>query len=319
MTISVIIAGSGRSGSTWVQDSLADANKMKTLFEPLHPIGVKVAAPFAYGYIKADANESELSAFMDDVFSGDMRSIWANYRIRPDRFNIFRHGLKDTFFYARKFLKHYQRYSKKNKKGMVTKFTRANLMLPWLVKQYQLPTILVVRHPCAVIVSRFNLPKADWGAQKALDRYCNNKEVVQLIMDQFDFDITQPMSAVPAMTCVWCIENVLPVKWADDFGYGVVAYENLLMHPETEWSRLAGFLGLSAIPVREKLEKPSQQAARTMRDSVFTFKHLDKWRSQLKPEDLEVIAKILNQFKCTFYSVDSSLPKGLVDVRDVDI
>lgn len=310
----VIIAGSGRSGTTWVQDSLANANGLATLFEPLHPIGVKSAIPFAYRYVKVDANIPELKSFMDRVFLDEKHSLWANYRIRPDRFNILRYGPKATLFYFLKLIKHYRQYSNNNKKGMIVKYIRANLMLPWLVQQYQLPTVLIVRHPCAVIVSRFKLPSADWNAQKALDKYRTNEDVKNLIADEFGVGIEEPMSAVSAMACVWCIENVLPVKWAGDFGYGVVAYEHLLMHPETEWARLTGMLGLSVIPRHEILETPSQQVAPDMLNRVFTPQHLDKWRNQLNSDDLDAIAKMLDRFSCTFYSVDSVLPQGLVDL-----
>jgi len=33
-----LIAGSGRSGTTWVLDALADANDLRPVFEPLHPM-----------------------------------------------------------------------------------------------------------------------------------------------------------------------------------------------------------------------------------------------------------------------------------------
>jgi len=292
---------------------------MNTLFEPLHPIGVKTAIPFAYHYIKANSDAPELKIFMDRVFSDDMHSLWANYRIRPDRFNVFRYGPKGALFNLLKFKKHYRRYSNNNKKGRVVKFIRANLMLPWLVQQYQLPTILMVRHPCAVIASRFRLPRVDWGAKTALDRYRANENVLHLIADRFNVDITEPMSAVSAMACVWCIENVLPVEWAADAGYKVIAYEHLLAQPETEWPGLVRMLGLKVTPGREILELPSQQVALNMLNNVFTPKHLDKWCDQLKSDDMDAIAIMLNRFGCAFYSVDSSLPLGLNNTRETAI
>ena len=33
----LIIAGSGRSGTTWVLDAVAEANQLRTKFEPLGP------------------------------------------------------------------------------------------------------------------------------------------------------------------------------------------------------------------------------------------------------------------------------------------
>ena len=80
----LIIAGLGRSGTTWILDSLAEANGLATLFEPLHPNAVPHAKFFSNRYVRDDSYEPELSKFMDKVFSGDLRSVWAKYRVRPD-------------------------------------------------------------------------------------------------------------------------------------------------------------------------------------------------------------------------------------------
>lgn len=304
----IIIAGSGRSGTTWVQDSLASANHLRTLFEPLHPIGVSTAKPFAYRYISAYASEPELKKFMDSVFYGKKHSIWADYRIRPDRFNVFRYGLSTSLLNIRKFLIHYQRYRGHNYKGLVVKFIRANLLLPWLMKQYQFPTVLIVRHPCAVVASRLKLPSADWGADKSLSHYSGDEGVCNLIGNQFGIDLAEPMSAVAALACVWCIENILPMEWAPESGYSVVTYEQLLINPEIEWKRLVRKLGLSVVPSRDLSERPSQQAAAGMRNRMFSSKHLDKWRHELTSGDIDAIEGILERFKCTYYSVNSGVP-----------
>jgi hypothetical protein len=47
-----IIAGSGRSGTTWVLDALAEANALRPVFEPLHPLAIPQARPFAYRYYR---------------------------------------------------------------------------------------------------------------------------------------------------------------------------------------------------------------------------------------------------------------------------
>jgi len=313
MTNPVIIAGSGRSGTTWVLDALAEANRMRTVFEPLHPVGVPAARRYAYQYVHADANYPELRAFMDRVFSGNLHGLWANYRIRPDRFNPLRYSPIAVYLHIKKSAGLLRDYgSRKNLSGYAIKFIRANLMLPWLARQYGYPTLLVVRHPCAVIASRLKLSSADWGAEKALARYLENKSVSDLIGDRFGIDIARPMSAASALCCVWCIENVLPLEWSAHEKYEVVSYEDLMMHPGTEWKKVVNYLGLSEVPHPEQLGIPSQQSAQDMRRSKFTSEHIEKWRSQLGHDAIEEIGEMLEQFGSSLYSVDNAMPVGNV-------
>ena len=319
MTTPVIIAGSGRSGTTWVLDSLTEANRMRAVFEPLHPIGVPAARRFAHQYVEASANAPELKAFMDRVFSGRMHSPWANYRIRPDRFNPLRNSPISVYLHMRKSAHLLKTYAfRRGLSGQVVKFIRANLMLPWLIRQYGFPTILVVRHPCAVIASRLKLSSADWSAEKAVGRYRDDKAVADLIGDRFGVDLGRPMSPAAALACVWCIENELPLEWAEQEKYGVVSYEDLLINPATEWRKVVDYLGLTNIPGNDLLGTPSQQSSLDMRERKFTPAHIERWRSQLESKDIDDVAAMLEQFGTGMYSVDSAMPvKSVTGKKEV--
>ncbi len=310
MKTSVIIAGSGRSGTTWVLDSLADVNRMRTAFEPLNPAGAPAAAPMAYQYIEAAADAPELMAFMERVFSGNMRSLWANYRIRPDGFNPLRNSPISVYLHIRKSARLLKTYAfRREFSGQLVKFIRANLMLPWLTRQFRFPTMLVVRHPCAVIASRFQLSSVEiWSAETALGRYRDDRVIYELIGDRFGFDLARPMSAAAAFASVWCVENVLPLEWAQREKYGVVAYEDLLVHPATEWRKVVSYLGLTGIPGGELLGTPSQQSSMDMREKTFTPAHIERWKSQLGQEAIDDVAGVLERFDVKLYSVDNAMP-----------
>ena len=307
----VIIAGSGRSGTTWVQDSLARANNLQTIFEPLHPIGVPAAGEFAYKYYGADADDQNLKLFMDQVLSGNYRSLWMNYRIRPDRFNFVREGIPNAVYNFRRLIQHYNKYRVKGEHGFIIKFIRANLMLPWLVRQYNVRALYVTRHPCAVIASRLSLGGKDWTSQLSLDRYRDDPVVVRLIQHEFGVDITDSFSTVAALTCVWCIENLLAIKWANEAGYMVTSYEKLLLEPEREWERVIGGLGLLYVPGSALREKPSQQVSTKMQGKAFSESYLGKWRQSLTVDQINEISSVLDRFSCSIYSVDEDVTMGI--------
>lgn len=306
----IVIAGSGRSGTTWIQDCIAEANNLKTLFEPLHPVGVPEAEALAFRYRDPGAVDPVLKKYLDRVMAGSHRSLWINYRIRPDRFNLFKVGISNSIFNTRKLIENYRKYKGRGKLGVAVKFIRANLMLPWIVENYEARALFVTRHPCAVIASRMKLGGEDWGSRKSLDRYAADQAVVQLIQQTFEIDIRESFSAVEAFTCVWCIENLLPIQWAAESGYLITAYETLLAEPDREWKRVIAGLGLLNIPDDSAIQKPSQQAPVDMQGKEFSTNHLGSWREVLSSEQIQDISSVLERFTCSIYSVDADLPKG---------
>jgi hypothetical protein len=305
----VVIAGSGRSGTTWIQDVIAQANGMRTLFEPLNPIGVPKAEPFAFRFIPAAADEPDLKAFMDTVFSGHMKSLWAQYRILPERFNICRHGIKKTVYNTRRLFRHYRRYYMCSDNGIIVKFIRANLMLHWIVNTYKIPVLYVVRHPCSIIASRLKLKSPEWRYKTEISRYRKDVILQDTLLNKVNLDLEQPMSQASGLACVWCIENILPIRWAKENHYDMINYEILLADPEHEWSRVVKALKLDNIPSSDLVEIPSQQVSQEMRGKKFDDSHLGKWKKDLSDVQIKDIEDILKKFGLTLYSVDDPMPK----------
>ena len=161
----LVIAGSGRSGTTWVLDVIAEANNLRPVFEPLNPDGVKEAWDFCNRYVKEDADEPELKRFMDKVFSGELNCPWTKTRIIPDQMRPsisqmtswdYTYTLLSRY---KNFLIRYISYFKKKAFRPITKFIRANLMLDWLEANFNPRIIFIVRHPGAVAASQIAASK----------------------------------------------------------------------------------------------------------------------------------------------------------------
>jgi len=302
----LIIAGSGRSGTTWIQDVLAEANGLRTVFEPLHPLGVSRARGLAYRYVPADDDSPGLRRFFDDLLAGRIRGLWPDYRIRPDRFNILTHGVREFVWNARKLARHRRQYrDQRTRPSAVIKMIRANLMLSWIVRHYEVPVLLVVRHPCAVIASRLKIGGGDWDARKALGHYLGDRRLAEAVHGRYGVDITRTDRGPEAtLAVVWCIENMLPLAWAAEFGYAVVSYEGLLAEPEVEWPRVVQALGLSRLPPEHILKAPSQQVAPDLKNREIGVSNTARWRNELDDGQLERIAGVLGEFGCTQYRVD---------------
>src|SRR5687768_3041006 len=78
----IIVAGSGRSGTTWIGNTLAAAAGAFSIFEPLAPWGV---APLVRGdalpgspgtYLHPEGDFPEWAKLWSDIFSGKATNSW---------------------------------------------------------------------------------------------------------------------------------------------------------------------------------------------------------------------------------------------------
>ena len=313
----IIIAGSGRSGTTWVLDAIAQANDLRTIFEPLHPIGLPSAKPFANRYVRDDANEPELKCFMDKVFSGVFKSLWANYRVRPDRLHFtycqsgsLKHKLGSLKYNYKKLAIHYSRYHKIKSSNLIVKFIRANLMLGWLSRNYVAKTFLIVRHPCGVVDSKMRLGGRDWQHEALLQQYCQDNQLVEDYLHKYKDVLTRPLSPIAGHTAIWCIENALPIHNARSQDHCVVFYEDLIINSDVEWKRIIESLDLRDVPDKDILIEPSQQTSKETKNKLLDNTQVSRWMKSFNEEQLAEIDKILKIFEVSIYNTFDPMPLG---------
>ena len=311
----IIIAGSGRSGTTWVLDAIARANNLRTIFEPLNPAGIPSAKHFANMYVRDNADFPELKHFMDKVFSGNLKSLWANYRIRPDRLRLNMHKpepLKQklgTLKYNYKmFVTNYLRYYKDKSKSLAVKFIRSNMMLGWLCANYGAKTLLVVRHPGAVIASKIRLGGPNWQYEPVLKQYCKDQLLAKDYLHKFKDILARSLSPVEGHAVVWCIENALQVCNAERNGQTLVFYEDLFINSSTEWRRIIKSLDLMHLPDEEIIAKPSQQVSKEMSNKTFDSRQVGKWMNDFSKKQLIELDGILKIFNVSFYTAFDPVP-----------
>ena len=321
----IVVAGSGRSGTTWILDSIAEANNLMPIFEPLHPIGVPYVAPYAHRYIRDDEHVPGLKFYMDRLFSGKQRSLWINYRVRPDRlrlkyaratcFNIvnrpFQQYRKLLSQYMR-LLRHIIKFTRHKPDGFIIKFIRANLMLGWISKNYDAKILLIVRHPAAVVSSRLELinssPLNDWGFEELLKQYGSDEKLYKDYLYRYGDIMHSRLNSIEVLTVLWCIENLLPIERAKKLGHCVVFYEDLIQEPDKQWKQIAQSLSLRVMPASEIYTQPSQQTWIHIDKGVFHKRQLSKWMKHLSKNQLCDIDKILNVFNTTIYNVSHPMP-----------
>jgi len=319
----LVIAGSGRSGTTWVLDALAEANNLRTIFEPLSPFFTPEARSFANCYVRENAHEPELKRFMEKVFKGEFHNLWID--IRCNKANLLPSVSQMTSWdymynfgaFYKLFLGRSLKYRRKKSFIPITKFIRANLMLDWIEKNFNAKIVYVVRHPGAVVASQIAASKAKSGAvwdfngstkQSILSQYKQDEQLRKDYLDKYYEIFSEKLSPVAGHTLIWCIENILPVYNQQKKKRYVFFYEDIVKDPEKEFGRMVKVLSLERKPDSVIIVRPSQQASMEMKNEAFGDKSLTRWMKKLSKQQLGEIDNILKFFNVKIYNAYDPMP-----------
>lgn len=286
---------------------------MRTVFEPLHPQAIPSARPFSNAYVPRDAEARELRAYMDGVFSGANSSIWADYRVRPDRMvprlSTLASAKKSKMLVGRymNLWRNYRKYRHGERKGVITKFIRANLMLGWLEANYDLAVLFVVRHPGAVVASQLE-KGTEWDA-RALESFKRDRLLWRDFLGAHEGFLTSSLSNVELYTTIWCIQNALPIEESISKGRPVTYYEKLIAESDSEWSRITGALQLEDIPESRVVSKPSQQSSKTPESGAMDgTSRVSRWQKRFSNAELDSMQKVLDEFHVSIYKAHDVMP-----------
>lgn len=278
---SVLLAGVGRSGTTWAANLLNDRNQYRVIFEPFHPHRVPEAEHFEYlQYLRPSCLRPDLYEAARKILAGRYRNSWCD---RENRKRIAtRRLIKDI---------------------------RSNLMLKWLRSNFPaMPIILVLRHPCAVANSwsRLRWGTEDGGARTDLEVLMSQDELVSDHLQPFLPLVESIATDFERHVLVWCILNYVPLRQLSREDIHLTFYEELCLNPEEELRRLHSFLGRKPSPVNRQLwARPSSQS-RPDSAIVQGGDLVDGWKHSVPPDLSRRAMHIISSFGLdAIYSTDS--------------
>lgn len=267
----VWIIGTGRSGTTWLQELMASRQPFYTIFEPFHPKTHHVFSPSVpYIYLNEGEFHPDIEKLSKTVFSGRFYD--------PSRYKF-----KQYLFYQ----------------GILVKDIFANLMAKQIYQNHPgLKIILLLRNPFAVAVSKFNKKEWDWMKDPAL--FLQDKDLVNDFLTDYSGlirNISNLNDYILNQILIWSIVHYVPFK---QFGNGqihLVYYEDLLKNTCKELSNIFTF-------IKEKPQKISVDEETIFRPTAVTSqtshqlknRPLDSWKSQLTSDQIKTGMEILEAF-----------------------
>lgn len=269
----ILVAGVGRSGTTLLAETINYDNKFRLMFEPFNKYKVKALCELNYRlYISHLNNDEELKNIYYKILSGDIRNKWV------DQYN------KKYFCVNR-----------------IIKEIRINQNLKWIKINFpEIPIVYIVRHPCAVTLSKLRL---DWDDH--LFEYIGQIELVNDHLKTYIEIINSAKTAYEKHLIMWCIENSIVLNSFKEEEIFIIFYEYLITDPVKTMKKLYKYLNLNFNnKIIDTLSKPSLQA--NPQSAISRAKNIiNNWTNYVDDKQKQYTRIILHEYNLDqLYTLD---------------
>lgn len=261
LAATTLLAGSGRSGTTWVEEVIDRHHDHRVLFEPLRASEEPSIAGMPHGlYLRPDDPSPEWRRPVENILRGRVRNRWTDHQ--------------NHVLVARRRL---------------VKEIRANPLLPWLATQFpDVRLVWLVRHPLAVAASARSL-----GWDTHLDELVRQPDLVADHLEPLLPVIEAVDGPIERLVAQWCIENLVPFRMLAPAQVHLVFYEELVDRPIEVAADLLRSIGQEPDDaVRAAVERPSK-LARVESAVVQGGDLLSGWQRSLSQDEITAAADLV--------------------------
>jgi hypothetical protein len=273
----IFIAGTGRSGTTWLAELLGRTSKRRLLFEPFRKDRVPLWQHAEQRqYVRPDDTCDDMLGAARRIMRGDLRNDWTDY-------------------YNEHFIT----------RGLIVKDIRANLMLRWLYENAgPFPIVFLIRHPAAVAASWL---REEWTLSIE-DVLLSQEQLVDDYLRSVQQEMQSPLGPLDQIAYLWSVETVVPLTQFSARQMLVVFYESLVADPAKQLQRICSYVGET---LRQEALLNLERASATTTPGVryeSQLARLDSWRVRLTTDEVARVARIAGRFGLDGLYGDDGLP-----------
>ncbi|HET9905482.1 MAG TPA: sulfotransferase [Anaerolineales bacterium] len=275
---SILVAGTARSGTTWLGDLIASQINCRILFEPFNPHLVPEYRNFNYfQYMRPGVKDQAFYIFAENLFMGKIRNHWVD-----------RHNERITSEFR------------------LIKEIRANLSLKWLHNNFpEIPIIFLLRHPCAVVSSRMEL---GWATDLDIEPFLSQPNLIEDHLGPYLDLIKNVKTFEEKHAIIWSVSNVVPLRQFQPGELKLVYYEDLCTQTQVEMTSVFISLGKKAgVSLTRNFDRPSQ-TTRLTSPLVTGDDNLSGWRKKMTSSQINNVLRIVDRFGLSHLYDDSLLP-----------
>ncbi len=280
----IVVACTGRGGSTWLAQIIASLPHHHILWEQLHWRTNPESQKYGFGepvYLTKEIVTAEQERYLHDVLTGQ------------------------TLPTAVRSGKYFQPWSLLTLRAYVAKFVTANMLLPWLVDTFDVRAVYMIRHPCAVVASQLRHGAWD-GVEKSFCRHPALFDAYPHLRELFE-DIEHHEEV---LAFNWAVQNFIPLSVSPPRPWITTTYETLVEEGMDEASRIFNALD-EEVPTRAHSMFHRPSVTTDAQSNVAQNKNpLVGWRNELSTRHVDRILSITHQAGLPFYTeaVRPSLP-----------
>lgn len=270
----VVVAGSTRSGTTWLAELLDHDGAYRLCFEPLewHHRSSTFEHFHRLQYIRPGSDDERLIGPLEQMLDGRIRT---PYTDRWDPHPSWRPRSK-----------------------LMLKCVRSNLLIGAIAERRpEVPIVHIVRHPLAVIASRSSLQQSDWAADvEDLDDLLAQPDLVEDFLRPHMRVIRAATDPFARQLVMWCIEQAVPLATAGPSTI-CVRYESLVEDPVGMLPSVFEHVG-AALPddLERATSRPSQTSWNGTGFASSPRDHTSSWRSKFDRVQIRQADRMIDRF-----------------------
>jgi len=280
----IIIAGFGRSGTTWVSDIISKTLGGLILFEPDHPIVLGESKAYLYKNKYSVKEAFILQNYLKELMLKENPHKWLLRNHLPAEEKVSEDFMQMVW---------------KNSNVLGFKAIRWNHNINFLAK-FSPKLVFIIRHPLSVVSSllgRVNFFK-EFGWNSHWQLFKERNELDRIDLTQYDNADVSIKYVV-----LWTISNISALRQISKNGLPFFQYEKIYDSPYHETKRILKFLGHKNISIHPaSIFYPSMSSLKTFH--VLQNENRDEYKNSwqttfLKDEAsglLDVVAEISSPF-----------------------
>lgn len=273
----IIIAGSARSGTSWLAEIIALQFRYRLLFEPEHEYQTQEGHLICDKFITEGILQNEQEEYFKKIFKNKIDSDWiaqiSNRKLKMHLWPVV-------------------------PKKYVIKFVRCNLSAHFMSSYFEIPLLFITRNPYDVILSQ-NRVKFNWLYN--LNHFKRQKPITEVLESKYNFswDEADSYSEIEILSLRWCIENkVVFDLHEDNSNFKIVKYEDLKSDINLFYDLCKTY---DLKPLSNLEELYSRPSSKTHPES--NIKLGSKNVQNVDADSFESIKKILDRFNVDNYQI----------------
>ena len=274
----IIIAGSARSGTSWLAEIIALQFRYRLLFEPEHEYQTQEGHLICDKFITEGILQNEQEEYFKKIFKNKIDSDWiaqiSNRKLKMHLWPVV-------------------------PKKYVIKFVRCNLSAHFMSSYFEIPLLFITRNPYDVILSQ-NRVKFNWLYN--LNHFKHQKPITEVLESKYNFswDEADGYSEIETLSLRWCIENkvVFDLHEADNSNLKIVKYEDLKSDINLFYDLCKTY---DLKPLSNLEELYSRPSSKTHPES--NIKSGSKNVQNVDADSFEIIKKTLDRFNVDNYQI----------------